>query len=193
MPSVRPQLAEPLGGCPQVPTVFPVAMVQMPLQQPALAVQASPTCRQKDEALQSPLKQSPEQQSALDVHALLRVLQVVLSGVHVPPVHVPLQQAELALHAFPSEVHAGRLHTPPVQVAMQQSLACWQAPPTWRHPVPLELVVMPELVVIPELVLPPPPVAAPVPCVAPVWLLPQPVPSTAPAADAITAEKTSRR
>jgi hypothetical protein len=106
-----------------MPIVLPAAMVQMPLQQPELAVQASPTWRQNDDALQRPLKQRPEQQSALDVHELLSVLQLVFSGVHVPPVHVPLQQPEFDVQAAPSDVHLPRLHTPPVHTPVQQSLA----------------------------------------------------------------------
>jgi hypothetical protein len=173
-------------------------MVHTPVQQLAADVQASPCCRQKDDALHRPLKQSPEQQSALEAQVLLRVLHIVLSGVHIPPVHVPLQHAAFDVHALRSEVQAGRLQTPPVHVPVQQSLGCVQAPPTWRQAVPLELVlVLPELVLMWELVVPPPaplpPLAeAPVPCVE-VLLLPQPTPTTVPRAHAITAEKKSRK
>jgi hypothetical protein len=50
-PSTRPQLAGPPGADPaHVPIVWPVAMVQEPVQQSPLAAHASPGCTQKEDA-----------------------------------------------------------------------------------------------------------------------------------------------
>ena len=94
---------------PHVPSVAPAALVQRPPQQSRSPEQASPLCLQNDEAAaQIPLWQSAEQQSVLPAHGLPDVLQVVLSGVHVPPApHLPPQH-------WPSAVHGshGRLRAP---------------------------------------------------------------------------------
>jgi hypothetical protein len=50
MPSVIPQLAAPPGGVPQVPSVWPLGTVQIPLQQSAPVEHASDACPQNDEA-----------------------------------------------------------------------------------------------------------------------------------------------
>jgi hypothetical protein len=106
-PSGIEQFAEPLGGGPQVPSVWPDATLHRPPQQSVLVWQASPCCPQKDEGWQLPPLQSPEQQSLLPVQALPSVLQVELRVVHVPAVHVPLQHWLLPVHAPLSGVHAG--------------------------------------------------------------------------------------
>ncbi len=103
-----PQLAAPGGGLvAQVPSDWPLATVQVPVQQSPLVAQASPGCTQNDEAWQVPPAQSPEQHDALDVQALPRVEHVGLSVAHLPPVHVWLQHCPSAVHAVPSEWHAG--------------------------------------------------------------------------------------
>jgi hypothetical protein len=101
------QFAGPVGGGPQVPSVWPIATLQMPPQQSAPEWHASPCCPQKDDGWQVPPAQSPEQQSAPEVHALPSVLQPVLSGAHLPAVHVPLQHWLLAAHALLSERQPG--------------------------------------------------------------------------------------
>jgi hypothetical protein len=51
MPSSVPQLAGPLGPFAEhVPSDFPVATLQMPVQQSAPDAHESPGCPQKDEA-----------------------------------------------------------------------------------------------------------------------------------------------
>jgi hypothetical protein len=66
----------------------------------------SPVCTQKEEFEQMPLRQSCEQQSPLAEQALPSVLQLVLSGVHLPFVHVPLQQASALVQGSLSRVQA---------------------------------------------------------------------------------------
>jgi hypothetical protein len=53
---------------------------------------------------QVPLLQSPEQQPEEAVQGLPAVRQVVLSGVHLPPPQVPLQQAAELVHVALSAV-----------------------------------------------------------------------------------------
>jgi hypothetical protein len=50
-PSTIPQLAGPLGGFAEhVPRVFPVATVQVPVQQSVPVAHASPACPQNEDA-----------------------------------------------------------------------------------------------------------------------------------------------
>jgi hypothetical protein len=172
----------------------------MPPQQSVPVAQTSPVWMHHDEALHLPWEQSPEQQSAPVVQVLLSVLQVVVSGVQVPPgVQMPLQHSAFDVHAWVSGVHAGRLHTPLVHVPVQQSAGLLHIPPTWRQlappsfpkpvvvPVPVAPVPVPELViVVPEAEWPPPPVME-VPLE-----LPQPA-ATTPAAGRARTKKRSAR
>jgi hypothetical protein len=164
MPSVRSQLAAPAGGEEQVPLVAPVAMVQMPPQQSVPMVQVSPFWPQNEGELQMPPEQSREQHSAPPAQALPRLLHVGLSGTHMPPVQLPLQQSELALHAWLSEVHGAMLQTPPAQLPEQQSsLAVHAAPsvpqlPPSLPPVPPSWAPVPVVAIVPELLPPLPPV-----------------------------------
>jgi hypothetical protein len=74
---------------------------------------------QNDEANeQRPLTQSCEQQSVFCAHVLPLVLQVVLSGVHVP-LHLPPQHSASLVHAALSERQAWPLHLPPTQESEQ--------------------------------------------------------------------------
>jgi hypothetical protein len=103
-----PQFAGPPGEeVAHVPIVCPAAVLQMPVQQLAPVAHESPGCPQKDEGWQAPFAQSIEQQSALPPHWLPSVLHEVFSDVHIPLVHVWLQQLPLAWQGFPSEVQAG--------------------------------------------------------------------------------------
>jgi hypothetical protein len=93
-------------------------------------VHTSPFCWQNDEGLQKPAWQKAEQQSEATTHELLRVLQVVLSGVHVPlEPQLPPQHWLSVMHVPPSWVQVPRLQTPPVQTPEQQSLGFIQPAP----------------------------------------------------------------
>jgi hypothetical protein len=81
----------PNANWPQVPTLAPVGIVQVPTQQSPLVWHASPVCPQNDEGWQMLPLQNPEQQALLAVQALPSVLQVGLSAAHLPLVQVPLQ------------------------------------------------------------------------------------------------------
>src|SRR4051812_9284677 len=85
-PSGMLQLVAPVSGGPQVPSVAPVATLQIPVQQSVAFPHTSPLWPQNDDALQRPLKHSPEQHSAPAAQVLLRVLQLLLSGTHAPAV-----------------------------------------------------------------------------------------------------------
>jgi hypothetical protein len=127
MPSL--QYVGPDTGDPHLPIVAPAAIVQTPPQQSAGAEHVSPTCTQKDEFEQTPLRQSFEQHSPSAEHALPSVLQLVLSGSHVPLVHVPLQHALPFEHAALSGVQVPA-QCPPTQLNEQQSVLAAQLPPT---------------------------------------------------------------
>jgi hypothetical protein len=74
-------------------------MLHTPPQQSGPCVQASPSCKQNEEATEHrPFTHNREQQSELCEQALPDVAQAVLSGVHVPPPQVPLQHCEPAEH-----------------------------------------------------------------------------------------------
>ncbi len=136
-PSTMLQLEAPPGGCPHVPNPPEPGTLQSPPQQSAFDPQTSPFCPQNDDATQTWLEQSCEQQPALAVHALPSVLQDVLSGVHVLPApHVPLQHSGPVVQARPSDVHAGKAQTWFVHTPLQQSEAWLQPPPRLRHEPP---------------------------------------------------------
>jgi hypothetical protein len=143
-------------------------MVQMPPQQSVPLLHTSPFWTQNEGWLQTPPTQNNEQHSEPFVHVFARILQAVVSGVHVPPVQVPLQQAALEPHAWLSEVHGVGWQTPPVQVPEQQSLMVAHTAPSARQVGPPSIPPVPVL----ELVLVPPPP----PALAPVLLLPAPAP-----------------
>jgi hypothetical protein len=118
-----------LGGAPHVPIVWPWATVHTPPQQSGPDVHASPSCVQNDEANeQRPPAQSCEQQSVFCAHVLPLVLQVVLSGVHVP-LHLPPQHSASLVHAVLSERQACPLHLPPTQESEQHCSAEVHAAP----------------------------------------------------------------
>lgn len=114
-----------------------------PVQHSPPVVHTSPCCTQNDDALHTPPVQSAEQHSLPAIHALPKVLQVVLRGVHLPAAHAPLQHWLPEVHAALSDVHAGTLHTPPLHTPSQQSVALVHLPPMFRHivePVPFDAV-----------------------------------------------------
>jgi hypothetical protein len=108
VPSIPPlQNVAPPGGEAHVPSVPPEAIVQTPPQHSGPAEQASPFCVQKDDAFeQRPITHNCEQQSELWEHALPKVRQVVLSGLHAPLTQVALQQSVSSAQAWPSDAHA---------------------------------------------------------------------------------------
>jgi hypothetical protein len=108
-PSAKPQFAGPGGGLrAHVPRVWPAFTTHVPVQQPALTEHASPGCPQNDDDWHVPLlAQKREQHCAAEVQGLPIVEHVELRAVHLPPVHVWLQQTPLAAHATPSGVHEG--------------------------------------------------------------------------------------
>ena len=83
----------------QTPSVAPEAFEQKPPQQSRSRAQTSPGWMQNDAPrTHFPPEQRPEQHPpappSVAVHGFPAVRQVVLSGWHLPPVQVPLQQAE---------------------------------------------------------------------------------------------------
>src|SRR5262249_9821338 len=80
----------PGAGTSQVPSVAPAAMLQMPPQQSTPRTQTSPVWMQYDPpSTQLLFLQRCEQQSSLVPHELPAVLQELLSGVQVVPLHLP--------------------------------------------------------------------------------------------------------
>jgi len=99
VPSTPRQYVGPAGCSPQVPTLAPAALLQVPVQQSGPDEQTSPNWAQKEETAQTPFLQSFEQQSALAAQVLPSVLHVPFRGWQVPPAQVPPQQAPLLVHA----------------------------------------------------------------------------------------------
>jgi hypothetical protein len=153
VPSTIEQLAEPAEGCPHVPYVLPLAIVQTPPQQSDGAEHTSPDWRQYDDAAHRPPVQSCEQHCEFCVHVLPSVRQAALSVSHVPDVHAPLQHCEAAVQEPPSETHVGKAHTPPVHCPVQHCPENEHALPMFRH-----VGGGPEsLTPLPHLLKPPPP------------------------------------
>jgi hypothetical protein len=169
-----------------VPSVAPFAIVQTPPQQSVWCAQTSPDWPQKDEALQWPALQRPEQHSASVAHALFNVLQFGLSATQEPFVQVPLQHSPALLHAAPSDVHAPRLQTPPEQTPVQHSPALVHAAPSFSQPPPVPPTMTPVLedppvpVPVPEPTVEPE--APPAPCETPPAPCEEPVPEGEPGA-----------
>jgi hypothetical protein len=81
-----------------------------------------------------PPLQRPEQQSPLAAQVLPSVLQVELSAAHLPPVQVPPQHWLFAVHAVPSEAHAGKPHAPFSHRPLQQAPFAAHSLPSETHP-----------------------------------------------------------
>ena len=140
-------------GSPQVPTVAPAALSQIPPQHSLCAAQTSPFCVQNDPVEQTPPLQSLEQHSSLAAQALPVVRQTGFSGAHTPALQVPLQHCAELVHAWLSEVHCAPLQVPALQRRVQQSCGlAHELPPGRQVPPPA----------------PPAPPVAPVPPVPPV-------------------------
>jgi len=104
---------EVAATAPQVPSVAPLAMLQMPLQQSKAFEQTSPDWMQKDDPrTQAPSRQSWEQHWSLLEQALPAVMHATLSAWQVPPTQLPLQQAWLEVQAPWSEVQTAASQTP---------------------------------------------------------------------------------
>jgi hypothetical protein len=98
----------------QTPCVAPEAFEQRPPQQSRSRTQTSPGWMQNDDpSAHVPFLQSPEQQPpalpAVDEQGLPAVRQVVLSGWHLPPAQVPLQQDDEPVQVALSAVQLGAL------------------------------------------------------------------------------------
>lgn len=116
-----------------------------------------------------PPLQRPEQQSPLAAQVLPSVLQVELSAAHVPPVQVPPQHWLPAVHAVPSEEHAGKPHAPLLHRPLQQAPFAVHSLPSETHPPSLPnglpaspmftplLLPLPPLLLLAPLLLPLPP------------------------------------
>ena len=109
-------------------------MLQRPPQQSVSLAHASPSCLQNEGLAQTPWEQYCEQHSAAAVQGLPAVLQVTLSGAHVPFVHCPPQHSALAVQVWPSAVHAVALHFPLMQLPVQQSVPAAHAAFAAMHP-----------------------------------------------------------
>jgi hypothetical protein len=107
-PSTLVQYAGPVGGAAQEPTVWPVAITQLAVQQSPSRPHASPGWMQKDAPSAQCLLAShrPEQQPALAAQSLPAVLHLELSAVQVllAP-QVPPQHSALLVQALPSDTH----------------------------------------------------------------------------------------
>jgi len=108
-PSTVPQFAGPPGGVAEhVPTLWPAAMLQLPVQQSPFCAQMSPAWPHHDDGWHVLPAHRLEQQSALLMQALpsVRQLDVDAIGTQVP-LQVWLQHCAPLVHVWPSERHAG--------------------------------------------------------------------------------------
>jgi hypothetical protein len=97
-------------------------MSHMPPQHSPSCAQTSPSCTQYDDGPQWPLSHFAEQQSVSALHELPSVLQVALSGAHVPLVHVPPQHSPSLVQAPLSDTHWVAEQMLPTQLSVQQSV-----------------------------------------------------------------------
>lgn len=100
----------------------------------------SPVCVQNDALAHTPELHTFEQQSAPVPHGLPDVLQVVLSGTHLPPPdpsgpHLPPQQSESVAQARLSATHCLLEQVPAEQENVQHSFPFAQAAPGALHAV----------------------------------------------------------
>jgi hypothetical protein len=91
---------------------------------------------QNEGVAQRPWEQYCEQHSVPAVHGLPAVLQVTLSGAHVPFVHCPPQHSAPAVHGLPSAAQAVALHFPLMQLPLQQSVPAAHVAFAAAHPPP---------------------------------------------------------
>jgi hypothetical protein len=128
------------AGTEHVPSVMPLAIVQMPPQHSLFVLQTSPVCVQNDGRLEhAPFSQNDEQHSALVEHVLPDVLHVGFNGVHVPAPpsaaapQTPPQQLTFVVHAWLSLMQSVELHVPPLQTKVQHSFDVAHAVPAVLH------------------------------------------------------------
>src|SRR5262245_32994816 len=113
---------------PQVPALWPLGMLQTPVQHSPSLTQMSPTCVQYeivdgDAHTLAFGSQTPLQQSPLPLHGLPAVWQPEPICWHMPLVQVWLQQAgPPAVQACPSAMHCAAPQTPLLQFRLQQSV-----------------------------------------------------------------------
>ncbi len=130
----QPPAPGPVGTL-QVPSVAPLAFVQMPPQHSPSCEHASPVCVQNDGLPEHmPFTQYCEQQSPLPAQLLPEVLQAVFSGLQVlppsaPAAQLPLQHWASLVHAWLSLVHTVPPHVPPLHTMVQQSVGDVHAAP----------------------------------------------------------------
>ena len=111
----------------QVPTLEPLALVQIPVQQSVLAEHRSPCCVQNDGwAAQLPFLQSFEQQSPCALQEFPAVLQLPFSGTQPASPQVPLQHWAPVVHAWLSEVQSVLPQVPPLHTRVQHSVGAEQ-------------------------------------------------------------------
>jgi hypothetical protein len=128
------QFEAPVGGSPQVPTVAPAAMSQVPVQHSSALVQMSPCWVQKDEwSAHVPFVQRPEQQSVLFPQVLPAVLHPVFSAAHDPFTQLLLQHWALPVQVAPSETQAFAEQAPFTQLTLQQSPGAAHDVPAGLH------------------------------------------------------------
>jgi hypothetical protein len=124
-------------GCWHVPTVAPEARWHHPLQQSVSRAQTSPGwMHQEDPSTHLPLLHRPEQHvvapPSVAPHGLPAVAHVVLSGLHVPPLQLPLQHDAELEQVWLSATQLVALAQTPREVShwrLQQSVGALQAPP----------------------------------------------------------------
>jgi hypothetical protein len=135
MPAV--QFVLPGIGWLHTPSV-PLPIVHTPPQHSASWAHASPSCTQYDDGPHVwPELQNCEQQSVAAMHGLPSVLHVALSGAHLLPEQLPLQQSLLPLHEALSAMHAWLEHTLLSQRTEQQSVFALHEDPGIEHVVGL--------------------------------------------------------
>jgi hypothetical protein len=128
----------------QTPSAAPEVFEQKPPQQSRSRAQTSPGWMQNDAPrTHLPPEQRPEQHPpappSVAVQGLPAVRQVVLSGWHLPPVQVPLQQVDELAQVWLSAVQLAALLQTPCAVShwrLQQSVATAQ-----ELPGPLQVVI----------------------------------------------------
>jgi hypothetical protein len=143
VPSSWPeQFDAAVGGCPQLPSVWPSAISQRDEQHSASREQTSPVWAQNEEArLQRPASHSCEQHWLLSLHSLPAVLQLVLSGTQLFWSQLPLQHSPSTAHVAPSETQLELEHVPARQLSEQHSVELAQLAPSSEHWLRLELQV----------------------------------------------------
>jgi hypothetical protein len=123
------QYVAPLGTGPHFPSVAPVAIWQIPLQQEGEFEQVSPDWTQNDGVPQTPaVVQYFEQHSAEPPQALPADLHVALIGTHFPPEQLPPQHWALLVQAPLSETHCDP-HMPLTQLRVAHWVGDVHPPP----------------------------------------------------------------